>query len=447
MTLVEVKIAPMGEGIFEVTIIRWLVKEGDVIEQNSPLAEIATDKVDSEIVAPQRGSLKKILRQNGEIVRIGEVVALLQTTIQPEETQAAGSAGNTEERGNTTIEVKTIQQEGISDGIPPFSPVKGNSLPGLDFAKLNLSPFVRKVASDLGLSIEELAIIRGTSVSGRITRDDLYRYLDIKRKNLTNLESTGSTNSLPPNTPATDSIHPIDQTDTEVRKMDRTRKLIAEHMVKSKFTAPHVTSFYEADLTGIVQWREKVKDTFREKYGERLTFTPLFAEASAHALTRYPQVNVSLDGDNILVKKSINIGIATALSDGNLIVPVIHHADRLNLQELASAVNDLTQRARNGNLRPEEISGGTFTVTNLGMFNSLTGTPIIHQPESAILAIGVITRKPSVVLISGEESIGIRHLCILSLSYDHRIIDGALAGMFLKEIASSLENIDPERPI
>jgi 2-oxoglutarate dehydrogenase E2 component (dihydrolipoamide succinyltransferase) len=293
----------------------------------------------------------------------------------------------------------------------------------------------------MGIDHGELLRIKGTALGNRITKKDFYRYLEQKMMNEESGSPASSKREAEPVTGNNNTPVPlIIEGPHELVKMDRIRKLIAGHMVMSKKTAPHVTSFYEADFTTLVQWRNEHKDEFRKKYGENLTFTPLFTEAVAAALQKYPQINASLDGDTIIIRKEINIGIATALPGGNLIVPVIKRADTLNLEGLARKINELAIRARENRLAPAEITGGSFTITNLGMFRSLTGTPIINQPESAILAIGTILRKPAVVKGPFGESIGIRDICILSLSYDHRIIDGALGGMFLHNVAERLEN-------
>ncbi|MFN8208673.1 MAG: dihydrolipoamide acetyltransferase family protein [Bacteroidales bacterium] len=437
MGFAEVKIPSMGEGIIEATIIRWLVKEGEPVEVESPLVEIATDKVDSEIPSPAAGILKKILRPEGDIPRVGETIALIELQ------------GNTEQFTEPVANINAVppphERQQFDSVVPDLPPQPDTVRQPMTAPMANqthpvLSPFIKMAAREMGIDPGELLRIKGTALGNRITKKDFFRYLEQKMMSEENIPPAprgqegnsvaGSGN--PPAPPAIEGPH-------ELVKMDRIRKLIAGHMVMSKKTAPHVTSFYEADFTTLVQWRNQHKDEFQKKYGEKLTFTPLFVDAVAKALQKYPQINASLDGDNIIIRKDINIGIATALPDGNLIVPVIRKAETLNLEGLARKINDLARRARENRLNPAEITGGSFTITNLGMFSSLTGTPIINQPESAILAIGAILRKPAVVQGPFGESIGIRDICVLSLSYDHRIIDGALGGMFLKEVAELLE--------
>lgn len=438
----------MGEGIIEASIIHWLVNEGTIVEQDTPLVEIATDKVDSEIFAPGKGKIRKIVKKEGDIARVGETIALFQPEGTPDEIPDAG----------TTISPSSeMILEKETEILPPQSEsTPTENIPHEDLASARehgpgyfLSPFLRKVIQDLGIGMDSLASIQGTGRKGKITREDLYNFLKSRQQN-------GQVN-LSAEIPSSQPSISVDQEknftvitgneDTEIVPMDRIRKIIARNMVKSKFTAPHVTSFYEADLTGLVNWRESCKRDFETKYGVPLTFTALFVEAVAQTIARFPDINVSVEGETILRKKNINIGIATALPDGNLIVPIIHRANLLNLSGIAIRLNDLVTRARQGTLLPSETSGGTFTITNLGLAESLTGTPIINQPESAILAVGAIRRKPSVVLWEGKESLGIRSLCVFSLSYDHRIIDGLLGGKFLREVAKMLEEISPDRPI
>jgi 2-oxoglutarate dehydrogenase E2 component (dihydrolipoamide succinyltransferase) len=445
MTFAEITIPAMGEGIIEATIIRWLVKPGDTIGIDTPLVEIATDKVDSEIPSPVKGVITKILRGEGDIPRVGEVIAL----VIPEGSEMPADLGPEPVDYQATIVTEPVNGPEKWTDKPavaehqntpvPYVQTSGEIVPGN-----YLSPLVRRIAEELHLSIEELSTIEGTSVSGRITREDISRYLTLKKNsNIQGKSISGQhaiSSPIPAKSPGKEQIY--NTLNIELVQMDRTRKLIAEHMLTSRNMAPHVTSFHEADLTNLVAWREGIKDSFFEQYGERLSYTPLFIAAATRALKEFPMINVSVDGDTIVIKKDINIGMATALPDGNLVVPVIKNADTLNLAGLAEAVSDLARRARENMLLPIEIKGGTFTITNLGMFGSLTGTPIINQPESAILAVGTIKKKPGVVDNAGTPGIGIRDLCMLSLSYDHRVIDGALGGMFLQKVVSLLE--DPE---
>jgi len=438
----------MGEGIIEASIIRWLVGEGSTVEQDSPLVEIATDKVDSEIFAPHKGKIRKIVKKEGDIAKVGETIALFQPEETPEDVSAPDReiTPPSEQMPEKKTEILSPQPQSTpKEKIPSeLYPSAKDHGPGFF-----LSPFLRKVVQDLGIGMESLASIKGTGYEGRITREDLYAFLKARQlgyENLLSAEMPPGQAPISADQEKPSAAIPVDE-DTEVIPMDRVRKIIARNMVKSKFTAPHVTSFYEADLTTLVNWRESHKKDFEAKYGVPLTFTALFIEAVAQTLAHFPGINVSVEGETILRKKNINIGVATALPDGNLIVPVLHKANLLNLSGIAIRLNDLVARARQGALLPSETSGGTFTITNLGMVESLTGTPIINQPESAILAIGAIRRKPAVVLWEGKESIGIRNLCVFSLSYDHRIIDGALGGKFLRELARMLEEASPDRPI
>lgn len=438
----------MGEGIIEASIIRWLVGEGSSVEQDTPLVEIATDKVDSEIFAPYKGKIRKIVKREGDIARVGETIALFQPEGTPEVILVPNQEIPPPSEHIPEIEKEILPSQPKNTPIEKISPEQYPSEkehgPGFF-----LSPFLQRVIQDLGIDMESLASIKGTGYEGRITREDLYAFLKLRQqdsKNILSTEKTPNQSSLSADQEKPFAAIPGDE-DMEVIPMDRVRKIIARNMVKSKFTAPHVTSFYEADLTNLVNWRESFKKDFEAKYGVPLTFTALFVEAVAQTLVNFTSINVSLEGETIFRKKHINIGVATALPDGNLIVPVLHKANLLNLSGIAIRLNDLVARARLGTLLPSETNGGTFTITNLGMAESLTGTPIINQPESAILAIGAIRRKPAVVTWEGKESIGIRSLCIFSLSYDHRIIDGVLGGKFLREIARKLEEASLERLI
>jgi 2-oxoglutarate dehydrogenase E2 component (dihydrolipoamide succinyltransferase) len=440
MPLIEITIPAMGEGIIEATIIRWLVKEGEIVQTDQPLVEIATDKVDSDISAPASGTVRKIIRKQGEIPKVGELIAVIipEGAEEPEfipipeiQTRRAEDSSMSEYEESNTELLNGVEQE-----------LNNESIAMLDEKAGYLSPFVRKIAEDLRISIEELNLIKGNSASGRITKDDLYRYLELKKNQIQpgGDGQNGSSRSFI-------SKEQLYNTEYSVVPMNRMRKIIAEHMSYSIRTAPHVTSFHEADLTNVVAWRDKAKEAFRRNHNTRLTFTPIFIQAMAKAILEFPMVNVSLDGTDIIVKKDINIGLATMLPDGNLIVPVIRNADRMNLAGLASAVNDLAERARDGKLLPHEIKGGTITLTNLGMFGNLTGIPIINQPESAIMAVGSILKKPAVITTKGVPGIAIRDICVLSMSYDHRIIDGALGGSFLARVASCLENYIPEEKL
>ncbi len=449
MAKIEITVPAMGEGIIEVTLNRWLVKEGDKVTEDQPLAEVATDKVDSEIPSPFEGTITKLLVKEGDIPRVGQAIALLENDT-PEADLERAEVKEEVERITATREEEAKEEEKpvLEDG------VIGGRTPSGKF----ISPLVRSIAIKEGIPIEELDVILGTGQQGRITKNDVLEHLKNRPKGgvpqaeiekAVN-ETRSEPSAAPPPAPKASGVsaQPAYSGGAhEIVEMDRMRKLIAEHMVHSKHTSPHVTSFVEADVTNLVTWREKIKDSFQKREGQKITFTPVFVEAAARALRDFPMVNVSVDGTKIIVKKNINIGMATALPTGNLIVPVIKNADEKNLVGLAKAVNDLANRARNSKLQPDEITGGTFTITNFGSFDNLTGTPIINQPEVAILGVGAIMKKPWVIETPQGNAIAIRHIMVLSLSYDHRVVDGALGGMFLKKVAYYLENFDVDRTI
>jgi 2-oxoglutarate dehydrogenase E2 component (dihydrolipoamide succinyltransferase) len=429
----EIPLPGMGEGVIEAVITRWLVEEGERVVEDQPLVEVATDKVDSEVVSPSEGRVIRFFHKEGDTVAVGAPLLLLEDNA-PEETQAGVvSVGNVQEDLLKMPEKESAGEKG-TEAEDKVAPRPAGP------AGRSLSPLVRKIIREEGIGEDELAQITGSGVNGRITKEDVLGWLS-QRKQRESKPPEGNEEETPEDT----SAGPGD--DHEMIKMDRVRRLIADHMVESVRRAPHVTSFIEVDVTAMVAWRERVKDEFFRREGEKLTFTPLFIEAVTQTLREMPMVNVSLEGEYILRKKHINIGMATALPDGNLIVPVIHDADRKSLAGLAREVNDLASRARKKELKPHEIQGGTFTVTNFGTFRNLTGTPIINQPESAILGIGAILKKPAVVQTQEGDAIAIRHLVILSLSYDHRIIDGALGGRFLQRLAEFLEGFDTSRSI
>jgi 2-oxoglutarate dehydrogenase E2 component (dihydrolipoamide succinyltransferase) len=417
----------MGEGVIEATITKWLVKAGGEVKEDDPIVEVATDKVDSEIPAPSAGIISDFLVEEGSVVKVGETIAVLETnTVAGSEEQAAVS--KEVERIRETI--KEVREE-IKTEQTASREMKSRT-PSGKF----LSPLVRSIAASEKISYAELDRINGSGMDGRITRDDVIRYLDNKRsKNETKAEDA----------PVKPALSPSGQQGDEIIEMDRVRKLIAEHMVLSKRTSPHVTSFIDADVTRMVAWRNRVKDSYLSRESQKLTLTPIFIDATARALSEFPMINISVDGNNIIKRRNINIGMATALPDGNLIVPVIKNANEKNLTGLALTVNDLAERARKNKLKPDEITGGTFTVTNFGSYNNLTGTPIINQPQAAILGTGAIRKMPAVVETPDGDMIAIRHIMILSLSYDHRVIDGALAGKFLNRIREILESYAPDQ--
>jgi 2-oxoglutarate dehydrogenase E2 component (dihydrolipoamide succinyltransferase) len=416
MGKVEITLPAMGEGIIEATITKWLVAVGDEVSEDQSLVEVATDKVDSEIPSPSAGKVKELLFSEGDVPQVGQTIAVLEVEQDGE--------GALEQ--NTASE-PTPQKEPAEDQ-PKRQEVATNNKKEVG-SHPHTSPLVRTIAKREGISTEELANVSGTGLNGRITRDDILAYVE-KRSAVIEKPKPQAQQ------PSTQSQgHSV-----EVIPMDRMRKLIADHMVMSKQTSAHVTSFIEADVTNLVRWRNSEKEAFQKREGQKLTLTPLFVEAAIKALKDYPLVNSSIDGDNILMKRDINIGLAAALPNGNLIVPVIKNANNLNLAGLAEKVNDLAARARNNKLQPDEIQGGTFTITNLGMFETLTGTPIINQPQVAILAIGAITKKVVVLESEQGDTMAIRQMAMLSLSYDHRVIDGALGGMFLKAVRDYIQD-------
>ncbi|MGM0504957.1 MAG: dihydrolipoamide acetyltransferase family protein [Bacteroidota bacterium] len=454
MAKVEILLPAMGEGIIEATITKWLVKEGDKIEEDQSIAEIATDKVDSEIPAPQDGVIEKLLFNENDVPKVGDTIAILSDEGKDED-----EGESKEEKAPEKEEQKKPEEEKESPKAKPTTHTQEESIPSSAEQPLGsrtpkgkfLSPLVRNIAEKENITAQELDQVRGSGNTGRITKDDILNYLNTRTSGgVQPVPEVSDTKKQTPSEPAKPAVSK-DQLygggEYEIVQMDRMRKLIADHMVQSKQISPHVTSFVEADVTNLVKWREKNKAKFQDRENTKLTFTPLFIEATVKAIKDFPTINVSVDDDKIILKKSINIGMATALPSGNLIVPVIKNADKLNLSGLASSVNDLANRARENKLKPEEIQGGTFTITNFGTFQNISGTPIINQPQAAILGVGAITKKPAVIETAEGDAIAIRHIMILSLAYDHRVIDGALGGMFLKRIADYLENFDSKRNI
>ena len=441
MATFEIKMPKLGERITEGTIISWSVKVGDTVEEDDVLFEVSTAKVSAEIPSPVEGKVKQLLFNEGDTVAVGTVVAILEIEGEGEDN---GAQPETSEATQPKEQVTAPASEELS---------KNSQEEDRWY-----SPVVLQLAKTAGVSQDELDHIPGTGYLGRLSKKDIQTYIDHKNKGtempkpkqapVSSMQQTATSTPTitvaPPTAPsmpmtaATPSA-PLAQGD-EVREMDRVRKIIADHMVLSKKVSPHVTSVIEVDVTRLVNWRKKVKDQFFKQEGINLTYMPAITEATAKALKAYPLVNSSVDGYNIILKKPINIGIAVSLNDGNLIVPVIHDADKLNLSGLASQIDTLAAKARENKLAPDSIQGGTFTITNFGTFKSLFGTPIINQPQVAILAVGYIEKKPAVVETPEGDTIAIRHKMYLSLSYDHRIVDGALAGAFLRSIADELEN-------
>ena len=438
----KVELPKMGESVAEATITTWLKAVGDSIEEDEPIVEIATDKVDSEVPAPCSGILKEILFNEGDVVAVGSVFAVISSEIENENTTPKLDTSINNEKDQKIIE---NEQETIENEI--LQPLENNvnitSENNHKNSKKFYSPLVKSIAEKEGISIDELDIIVGNGANGRVTKADILAYLKNRKGTENNINQQKVDLNLNNSKKSSLSVSGND----EIIEMGRMRKMIADHMVNSVHTAPHVTSFVEADVTNLVKWRNKMKMSFEEKEGEKLTFTPIFIEAIAKALRDFPLVNSSIDGDNIIVKNDINIGMATALPSGNLIVPVIKNADQLNLVGVAKKVNDLANRAKLGQLKPDETAGGTYTISNVGTFGNVMGTPIINQPQSAILALGAIKKKPAVIETESGDLIGIRHLMFLSHSYDHRNIDGALGGQFVRKVADYLENFDLNRTL
>jgi 2-oxoglutarate dehydrogenase E2 component (dihydrolipoamide succinyltransferase) len=430
----------MGEGVIEATINKWLVTVGDQVKEDDPLVEIATDKVDTEIPSPSDGTVVSLSAAEGSVVKVGEVIAIIENKAEPGREVSEKVVKEVERIRETIDEIKSERKE--------TEVISGNLKSRTPSGKF-ISPLVRSIAAREGISYTELDTITGTGMDGRITKDDILQFIEkgkIEEKAIETTEAPLTAEGVNAETKGKMVIpaEKVSQGD-EVIEMDRVRKLIAEHMVLSKRTSPHVTSFIDADVTKLVIWRNSVKDSFLEREGQKLTLTPIFIDATARALYEFPMINISVDGNKIIKKKNINIGMATALPDGNLIVPVIKNAYEKSLTGLARSVNDLAERARKSQLKPDEITGGTFTITNFGSYNNLAGTPIINQPQVAILGTGVVRKKPAVLETPDGDVIAIRHIMILSLSYDHRVIDGALAGKFLNRIKNILENYSPDQ--
>ncbi len=443
MAIVEMVMPKMGESVMEGTVLTWLKKVGDTIEEDESLLEVATDKVDTEIPATHGGILKEILANEGDVVEVGKPVAVI-------ETSGEQSAQTTQEKTPDQEVVKEAESLVESAMAYGSSEPNGHKVPRTSNSGRFYSPLVRSIANEEAVSLEELEKIPGSGKEGRVTKKDIMNYLD-KRTGVETTappvqDSNGRVASM--GTHQTPQPVPVSVNgEDEIIEMDRMRKMIASRMVQSKQTSPHVTSFVEADVTAMVKWRNRIKQEYKHKYGQSITFTPIIIEAIVQAIRDYPMINVQIDGDRIIKKGSVNIGLAVALPSGNLIVPVIHGADKLNLLGLTEKVNDLAKRARESKLSPDELQGGTYSVSNVGSFGNVMGTPIIVQPQVAIMALGAIQKKPSVIETPDGDLIGIRHKMFLSHSYDHRIVDGALGGMFVRRVADYLERFDSERTI
>jgi 2-oxoglutarate dehydrogenase E2 component (dihydrolipoamide succinyltransferase) len=449
MPLVDLVMPKMGESIMEATILKWHKQPGDPIKQDETLLDIATDKVDSEVPSSAEGVIEELLFRENDTVAIGSVIARIRTGAT-----AASNGQPAETRQAQQPAAQTYSPASAHSGAQPAARPATN---GGSSSNRFYSPLVLNIAASEGVRLSELEAIHGTGNEGRVTKKDILQYIADRRPGTQASESqpaaTERPYTPPPRSDAQPRVQPVETGPTpavyngnvEIMEMDRMRRLIADHMVRSKHTSPHVTSFTEADVTHLVQWREKVKKDFEKRENTKLTFTPLFIEAIVRCIKKYPLINSSLDGDKIIIKKDIHIGMATALPSGNLIVPVIRYADQLNLTGLARQVNALADNARQSKLRPEDTQGGTFTMTNVGTFGSLMGTPIINQPQVAILAVGAIKKRPVVLESNDGDSIAIRHMMYLSLSYDHRIVDGSLGASFLTAVARELENFQPDR--
>jgi 2-oxoglutarate dehydrogenase E2 component (dihydrolipoamide succinyltransferase) len=499
----------MGESVAEATVIKWTKNPGDYIEADETVMEIATDKVDSDVPSPVAGKLLEQFYKDNDVVQVGAVIAIIETNEPEEEVKESAVQHEPVAEGPKTAEEahQTITEPFEGDNvinasaeiIPPvfedYRPDFAQAVPYVDQIEHTsvsdtgstnkgslrfYSPLVKNIAAQEGISSVELDQIPGTGAEGRLTKDDLLAYIQNRFKPDAAIENNavktepavGAPKAEPvvaKPQPVTETASPIVEApkvastaasqsepvpvaksvsgEDEIIEMDRMRRLIADHMVMSKHTSPHVTSFVEADVTNIVLWREKIKSSFEKREGEKITFTPIFIEAVVRAIKDLPMINIQVNGTQIIKKKDINISMATALPNGNLIVPVIKKADELSLLGLTKAVNDLASRARTNKLKPDDVQGGTFTITNVGSFGNVMGTPIINQPQVAILAVGAIKKKPAVIETLQGDMIGIRHLMFLSLSYDHRVVDGSLGGSFVRRVADYLENWDPGREL
>ncbi|MGN6249116.1 MAG: dihydrolipoamide acetyltransferase family protein [Ginsengibacter sp.] len=438
MSTVDLIMPKLGESIMEATILKWHKKPGDKVQMDETVLDIATDKVDSEVPSTAEGTISEILYKENDVVPIGQVIARIDTV-------GDGSVSQSSQSSSTqTVEPEEAE---VMEEVP-YTPDEKRSTSngsGIRF----YSPLVLNIASSEGISMSELEKIEGTGQDGRVSKKDILAYLEKRKSAPVKEEAKQEPSPQRHEVPATAQRQEYSPTvysgNVEIIEMDRMRKMIAKHMSDSKHTSAHVTSFAECDVTNLVLWREKNKKEFEKREGEKITYTPLFIEAVIKCIKNYPMINSSVDGDRIIIKKDINIGMATAMPTGNLIVPVIKNADQLNLTGLTKQVNSLANAARNNKLRPDDTANGTFTLTNVGTFGSIMGTPIINQPQVAILAVGAIKKRPVVIETAQGDSIAIRHMMYLSLSYDHRIIDGALGSTFLNAVANELQNFDEKR--
>ncbi|TXC82063.1 dihydrolipoamide acetyltransferase family protein [Luteibaculum oceani] len=445
MGKIEILLPKMGESVAEATVTGIVAEVGATVEADDPIIEIATDKVDSEVPAPEDGTIVEILVAEGDVVEVGKPIAIMEVEGAGDSAGAAPSAPKQE-----PVAEKAAAK--IEEDIQAVEENIGKTGPSGKF----YSPLVRSIAKEENISMAELEQIEGTGAQGRVTKDDILAYVENRSNGSAPAAAPAPSKPAASSAPAKKAAPSPEikapavsvSGSDEIQEMGRMRKLIADHMVMSKRVSPHVTSFVEADVTNLVQWRDRVKKDFLKREGEKITFTPIFIEAIANAIKEFPEINISVKDDNkIVYRKNINVGMATALPSGDLIVPVIKNADRYNLVGLTKEVNDLANRARINKLKPEEIQDGTYTVTNVGSFGNVFGTPIINQPQVAIMAVGAIKKKPAVIETPSGDMIGIRHFMMLSHSYDHRVVDGALGGKFVRRVADLLESFDPNREI
>lgn len=439
MAIVEMVMPKMGESIMEGTVLSWLKQEGEAIEADESVLEVATDKVDTEVPATHGGVLKEILVQEGDVVAVGAVIAKIETEAAAADTAPAPEAP-APKAADTVAATKT---ETV-----PVASSNGHAVLDKPASDRFYSPLVMNIARQESIAMTELEMVPGTGREGRVTKKDILAYL--KNRPAGGVQAPTAAPLSTPAAATTSAPKPMPVSvsgEDEIIEMDRMRKMIAERMVDSKRISPHVTSFVEADVTNVVYWRNRVKQDFKEKEGEPITFTPIFLQAVVNALKDYPMMNIQVDGTNIVKKKAINVGMAVALPSGNLIVPVIHNTDQYNLVGLTKKVNDLARRARENKLTPDDLQGGTYTISNVGSFGNVMGTPIIMQPQVGILALGAVVKKPAVVETPTGDAIAIRHKMFLSHSYDHRVVDGSLGGMFVRRVADYLERFDPTQTI
>ncbi len=446
MANVELILPKMGESVAEATITSWLKSEGDTIEAEESVVEIATDKVDSEVPAPADGVISKILVEEGAVAQVGQAIAIIETE---------GSSSESSQPVVQAVKEEEIEVPGVVE--LEATAINANLDNDYNSSERFYSPLVKNIADKEHISMAELEGIKGSGQGGRVTKNDILNFIENRAQQNATAPTAAETQTIkkeskPAETKST-KTETVDLSskdfggEVEIIEMDRMRKLIADHMVHSKSTSPHVTSFVEADVTNIVNWRNKHKKAYEQREGEKLTFTPIFIEAIVKAIKDFPLINISIEGDKIVRKKFINVGMATALPSGNLIVPVIKNADSLNLVGLSKSVNALARKARNNKLAPDDISGGTYTISNVGSFGNLMGTPIINQPQVAIMAVGAIVKKPAVLETEHGDVIAVRHKMFLSHAYDHRVVDGALGGMFVRRVADYLEQWDMSREV